>query len=174
MDWLRQLLVLPCSGCGTALPKALKIPKKRGPNRGQVSVIRYEEKCPKCARGTIVTVTSDGFVGTQPARLFTGQSSNGTFAVVEEAIRALLDARDFLGYQLSHANGNMTDAELDEIADEYLHPPVKRIPGDLRERIRVLKAVLGYSADRLDSEAISLIFRCTLDDAMTALRELKT
>ena len=39
--------------------------------------------------------------------------------VIREVITAL-HARDFLGYQLSHAKGHMTDKQLDEIAEQYL------------------------------------------------------
>jgi hypothetical protein len=39
--------------------------------------------------------------------------------VAQEVIGALLDARDFLGYQLSHANGCMSEVDLNEIADRF-------------------------------------------------------
>jgi hypothetical protein len=49
--------------------------------------------------------------------------------VAQEVIGALLDARDFLGYQLSHANGCMSEVDLNEIADPYNRKPPPRSAG---------------------------------------------
>jgi hypothetical protein len=89
--------------------------------------------------------------------------------VIREVITALLDARDFLGYQLAHANNCMTDKQLDEIAEQYLKRKTYTIE-DLRERIRVLKSLIG---DRVDADVISTVFRCDYEKVYKAINEKK-
>jgi len=48
------------------------------------------------------------------------ESNKNTDEVIKNAIINLLEARDFLGHQLAHAIGMMTEEDLDFIADQYL------------------------------------------------------
>ncbi len=84
--------------------------------------------------------------------------------VIREAIVVLIRNREFLGYQLSHANGGMDDAQLDEIAAEYL---VERhyTDEDLRGRLKILRQLVG---DRLDAETASTMLQCSLDQVLKA------
>lgn len=84
--------------------------------------------------------------------------------IIREAIVALIHSRDFLGYQLSHANGGMDDAQLDEIATEYL---VERhyTDEDLHTRLVVLKQLVG---ERLDVEAAATMLQCGVEQVLKA------
>jgi hypothetical protein len=87
--------------------------------------------------------------------------------VARDAIIALLDTRDFLGYQLSHANGGMDDAQLEEIAQKYLKTTTLS-PKLLREKVQALRKLIG---DRfVDVDVVSTVFRCDIEQAREALK----
>lgn len=86
--------------------------------------------------------------------------------VANEAITSLLDARDFLALQLTHANGGMTDDELDALADEYLRQTAAT-DAELTARVATLAALIP--PERLDADVVSVIFRC---DAVRANKVL--
>ena len=86
--------------------------------------------------------------------------------VVRRAIVALLDAREFLGYQLTHAQGAIDDAELDDIADKYLRQD-SWSDDELANDVAALAEIIS---DRLDADVISTVFAC---DPIQAQRVLK-
>ena len=111
-------------------------------------------------RSEVSTVTTQSttvlMVDTSPAKI--GE-------VARAAIVALIDARDFLAYQLSHAQGGMTDEQLDAIADEYLRHETW-VDAELQLQIRALAELIP---DRLDAETVSTIFACDIEQASRVL-----
>lgn len=87
--------------------------------------------------------------------------------VARRALVALLEARDFLGYQLTHANGGMTDEQLEEIASEYLTPKSARSDAEVIADARALRAILGA---RLDIDALSTMLGVPVEQALRAMR----
>jgi len=85
--------------------------------------------------------------------------------VIREVIVALLDARDFLAYQITHAKGHMTDKQLDEIATQYLKCKTYTIE-DLKKRVDVLRSLIG---DKVDVDVISTVFQCDYKQAIEVL-----
>ena len=85
-----------------------------------------------------------------------------------DALEQLLRVRDFLGYQLSHANGLMDDKTFKEIEDEYLKRPATPDLALLVSRARVLSRLI--SPKRLDSDVLSTVLDC---DAGIAIQVLK-
>lgn len=83
--------------------------------------------------------------------------------IIREAIVALIRNREFLGYQLNHANGGMDDDQLEEIAAEYL---VERhyTDEDLHARLVVLKQLVG----ELDPEVAATMLECSLEQVLNA------
>lgn len=79
--------------------------------------------------------------------------------VIRNAILKMLRQRDFLGYQLSHANGGMDDEQLEEIAQEYLGE-ITYTDADLVARLRVLRGLLG---EALDPGAASTMLQCGIN-----------
>lgn len=97
------------------------------------------------------------------------ESSKDTNEVVKDAIINLLRARDFLGHQLSHAFGFITDVDLDVIAEKYCYPNEKTIH-ELKHRATTLLHILG---DKLDLDNLSIMLGCSLDEARTTLALIK-
>ena len=88
-----------------------------------------------------------------------------TNEVARNAILALLEARDFVSYQLSHANGGMSNEQLEEIAQKYCCPS-SWDPTVLQDHVRVLHDLIG---DRLDADVVSTVFQCSFEEARQAL-----
>ena len=86
--------------------------------------------------------------------------------VARKAIVALLDARDFLAYQLTHANGGMTDEQLDEIAKRYVGHNKGLDEEELQAAVVELASLIS---DRLDAEVISTVFSCKINQASRVL-----
>lgn len=74
---------------------------------------------------------------------------------VRDAICALLDDRDFLGYQLSHAKGTLDDEQFKEIADKYL----THVEMDDAALMRKIRALIDLIGDRADSDVIATALR---------------
>ena len=87
--------------------------------------------------------------------------------VVRGAIRQLLRSRDFLGYQLSHANGSMSDAQFEEVAREHLTP--QHVPG-LEHRILVLRELME---DALDSDELGALLGCAPEEVQAIMATQK-
>jgi len=100
---------------------------------------------------------------------FQTQQSPFELAVVREALLRLLDARDFLGYQLARANGAISGVEFKKIAKRYLREPGKTDADQLREKVHVLTQLIG---ERVDSDTVAVAFHCHLDEAEAALRHV--
>lgn len=95
-----------------------------------------------------------------PARL-----SPGAFAVARRALVALIDAREFLGYQLSHANGGIDDETLEEFATRYLRHELWDA-AKLEEAVEELASLIP---DRLDADVVATVFACDVDLASRVL-----
>lgn len=92
--------------------------------------------------------------------------------VIQEALEAMLDARDFLGLQLSHAQGTITDEAFEEHALPHLKRQIENEYGpSLVHRARVLAAVLP--AGRLDADCLSILLRCDFLVAQQLVREIR-
>lgn len=89
--------------------------------------------------------------------------------VIDEAIQGLLKIRDFLGLQLDHAWGNITDEDFEERAQEYLAVKETGDGAALKDKVKVLSLFLSTP---IDSATLAEIFNCRLEDAEVALREL--
>lgn len=92
-------------------------------------------------------------------------------ASVKRAIEGLLRIRDFMGLQLNHAWGNMTDEEFNEASEEYLSRQETANKESVERDVRRLLAIVDL---KLDSETISDIFDCTLDDADDIVKRLQS
>jgi hypothetical protein len=90
--------------------------------------------------------------------------------VAQEVIGALLDARDFLGYQLSHANGCMSEVDLNEIADRHL--TVRSCTDAELARKTIILA--GLIPGRVDVDVVATVFRCEIVQAGRVLRDLES
>lgn len=89
--------------------------------------------------------------------------------VVRGAVRALLRNRDFLGHQLSYANGNLSNADFEHIAAEYLAE--KAVPDEvLGHRAAVIAEFFG---DDLDSDVLSVMLECDGNKASQILQKLR-
>ena len=88
--------------------------------------------------------------------------------VIREALLNLLDARDFLGYQLGRANGCIDDVTFEEVVAGYLlSAPVTDlavVAGKAEVLLRLLPP------ERLDSDALSVMLKCDTNVAEAALR----
>lgn len=87
--------------------------------------------------------------------------------VARDAILSLVENRDFLGFQLAHANGAMSDGDMDIIADKFLSGP--RV-FDETEVARKAAFLAGIVPEKFDAELVSLVFHCELDEAERAIR----
>jgi hypothetical protein len=90
-----------------------------------------------------------------------------TIEVAREALLALLDARDFLGYQLAYSKGLIEKEEFQRIAEPYLKAPEAVDASELLKKVSALVALIGH---RADTETVATVLRCDLDDAADALR----
>lgn len=88
--------------------------------------------------------------------------------VVSAALVALIDCRDFLGYQLAHASGQLGDAELERLAEKYLVEATAP-RSELKKAAAVLISLVP--ANRMDSDLLSVLLRCDLDTAASLLKE---
>lgn len=84
---------------------------------------------------------------------------------IRKVTKALILARHQLGYELSHAEGLMTDDTLKEVLDDLLAQKEK--PENLVEACRYLKTLVDF--EFFDAELIMVVFDCTLDEAMDAV-----
>lgn len=90
-------------------------------------------------------------------------------AVLDETILGLLRSRDFLGLQLNHEWGNITDGAFRELADRYLETKESGPEAGLERKIAILLA--NVSAD-LDAEVIADIFNRPLAEVELIIKRL--
>lgn len=109
------------------------------------------------ADGTIAVCTPDHANSSQ-------DHEKDALQIIRQAFGALIRQYEFLGYQLSHANGGMDDAQLEEIASEYL---VERhyTDDELHVRLVVLKELLGK---HFDVDAAATMLQCTIEQVLKA------
>lgn len=92
--------------------------------------------------------------------------------VLRDAFEAVLDARDFLGLQLSLAQGSIPEEAFEGHALPYLRRQVENQYGPaLVHRVRVLAAVLPPG--RFDADVVSTMLRCDFTVAQRLIRELR-
>lgn len=94
-----------------------------------------------------------------------------TINVFDEALYGLLRNRDFLGLQLDHAMGNVSDKVFKKRAAAYLAVE----PCDasvLATKVAILRK-LPRSAAFFDSETVATMFRCPLSDGEKALGKIE-
>lgn len=99
------------------------------------------------------------------------QFNSNTCAVVDEAIQALVESREFLGFQLAYAQGNISEEEFGKHISAYLAEKSKIATEDLSKKISTLYSVLSKP---LDSETLSVMFNCEVEDIEQALSNLST
>lgn len=92
-------------------------------------------------------------------------TSDHRISIVQRALDNALDARDLMGYKLTHAQGHLDDEEFQEIRDD-LGASIESEPDALLCAAYVLSQMLG---DRFDSDVLSMLFRCKLEDATAAI-----
>jgi len=86
-------------------------------------------------------------------------------SILRRALVSLLDARDFLGFQLSHANGLMSESQLDEVSSSYLKIEVWE-DAALADAVTLLASLIP---DRLDADVVSTMFSCSVTQASRIL-----
>lgn len=87
-----------------------------------------------------------------------------------QVIKNLLDYRVFISIQMIYGRGGMEKFEFDEYTRDYfdLHTSVK--DPRLVDKIKFLFSLLD---DYFDSETISMVLNCTIEDAERAMIEVK-
>lgn len=88
--------------------------------------------------------------------------------VIDETITGLLRIRDFLGLQLDHALGNITDEDFEKQAEEYLRKsdcPEEQIK-------KKLEVLFQITSQPIDAGLISEIFQCELSQAERILTNI--
>lgn len=91
--------------------------------------------------------------------------------VLDETISGFVQLRDFLGLQLDHAWGNVTDEDFERRAEPFLSAQESGDPANLKDKIRILKT---WSSVVLDAETLSAIFRRPMIETETALAEVRS
>jgi len=86
--------------------------------------------------------------------------------ILNKAFSGLLKSRDFLGYQLDLALGNISEDIFCEIKERYLIPKEKYSEQELLRSVGVLFALTSHV---FDSDTIEEMFNCELDEAEKAL-----
>jgi len=96
---------------------------------------------------------------------FTKKISN----ILNKTFSSLLLNRDFLGHQLNHYIGNITEDEFNSIIDQYLMPKNIYDINNLYAEIRLLMNITKLT---FDSDQISILFNCEIDDAENAISKI--
>lgn len=100
---------------------------------------------------------------------FTFQMTENNY-IISDCIEHLFRRLDFLGYQLSHALGDLPDKELAEIADEYFKTDTLS-PEDIVLKIKILYPFIK-NQERLDSDTFSMLLNCDLENVQKALDKI--
>lgn len=91
--------------------------------------------------------------------------------IVRKVIIALIEARDFLGYQLSHAKGMISDDEMVKITRLYTaNLRVPKNPQQVAEELVVIERLMERNGNPLDVDLVATMFRCSADVAIEAMR----
>jgi len=89
--------------------------------------------------------------------------------LLNKAFSGLLKSRDFLGYQLDYALGNIGEDLFNQIKTKYLAKKEKYTEQDLKNQVVLLQNLTSHT---FDADTIEDIFNCELDDAEKALETL--
>jgi hypothetical protein len=86
-------------------------------------------------------------------------------AAAKKAILGLLDARDFLGFQLGHVDGSISDEVFEELAQKYLKPA----DHSDAELATMTEALAELIREKIDSDVVAVAFNCDIEAAERAL-----
>lgn len=90
---------------------------------------------------------------------------------VRHALLALLDSRDFLGHQLSHAQEIIDDEQMEEIEDEFFER--RRAARPHRDELyRYARDILSVIGERCDSDVMAEMLSVDIDEATEVLRHV--
>lgn len=124
-------------------------------------------------RGTTVCVVSPGKAMTMPATEFVEvvarivePSAMAALNVFDETIGGLVEVREFLGLQLDHAWGNISDEDFERRAEPFLAAQESGDPTTLQAKIAILRTLPKVN---LDGETLSAVFRCPSSEVEAAL-----
>lgn len=90
-------------------------------------------------------------------------------SVVNEVVQALVKSREFLGIQLDHARGNISDDYFHKYTNKWLERKENTDLNELKEKITILYSILKQP---LDSEILSVAFNYSIYDIDEAIKEL--
>lgn len=89
--------------------------------------------------------------------------------IISDIISALLENRDFLGHQLSYAEGIITGEEIKTIEDNYFSKVGLESDEILLPKLKVLYRLVR---NKIDADVISVALRCEFDQAERLLKLL--
>jgi hypothetical protein len=89
--------------------------------------------------------------------------------IIGELMNALLDQRDFMGYQLSYDEGCMNRSDFIKVCEKYLKKNTMS-DEELIERAKIAKELLG---DKLDCDNLSIMLKCDVEKAMRIMEKTK-
>lgn len=89
--------------------------------------------------------------------------------IISEIISALLENRDFLGHQLSYAEGIITGEEIKTIEDNHFSKIGLESDETLLPKLKVLYRLIR---NKIDGDVISVALRCEFDQAERLLKLL--
>lgn len=89
--------------------------------------------------------------------------------IISDIISALLENRDFLGHQLSYAEGIITGEEIKTIEDNYFSKVGLESDEILLPKLKVLCRLVR---NKIDADVISVALRCEFDQAERLLKLL--
>ena len=89
--------------------------------------------------------------------------------IISDIISALLENRDFLGHQLSYAEGIITGEEIKTIEDNYFSKVGLESDEILLPKLKVLYRLVR---NKIDADVISVALRCEFDQAERLLKSL--
>lgn len=89
--------------------------------------------------------------------------------IISDIISALLENRDFLGHQLSYAEGIITGEEIKTIEDNYFSKIGSESDEMLLPKLKVLYRLVR---NKIDADVISVALRCEFDQAERLLKLL--
>lgn len=118
--------------------------------------------------GVVFEYTKDEFV--EKLRSFYNKYISYTnIPVVRKAILGLVKSRDFLGFQLDHALGNISEKDFKEYVKSFLTEKTKYNADDLDEEIKDLLRIVEQP---LDADVLSEVFNCEIEEAEKALARI--
>lgn len=96
--------------------------------------------------------------------------SNKIGPIVKNAIESLFCKIDFLGYQLDHEFGNISEEEFNNIADDYFNSRAKYEPTILSSYI---ESISKLTKRNYDEDEVSMLFNCKIEDVERIFEQKK-